>query len=510
MNVRAHMSMLFHLDKCIGCHTCSIACKNLWTDRKGAEYMWWNNVETRPGTGYPTQWENQKHFKGGWKFTKASGYGEKNKLELRLHTRTGALAKLYYNPDLPSLEDYYEPFTFRYSDLFTAPEGKDQPTAIPISMVTNKPLHIESGPNWDDDLGGSNLYARNDPNREGLSDEVKASLDEVDRVVFNYMPRICNHCLNPACVAACPSGAIYKRAEDGIVLVNENQCRAWRMCVAACPYKKVYYNWNTGKSEKCILCFPRMETGQAPACAHSCVGRIRYMGVLLYDADRIPAAANVPDNELVDSFMDTILDPFDPEVIAAAKANDIDDGWIKSAQESPIYKFVKVWKIALPLHLEYRTMAMMFYIPPLSPVMSRLQDGSVRLDLDDDPQHEFELFDNLDKARIPVKYLANLFSAGNEETIRRILRKIYAVRIYMRRKTVDKNIDEATLQALTQAGCGPEEAEAIYKLTTLPTVAERFVLPPYHREMSVETWKDPLAHKGEVGVGYMQPPQRGE
>ena len=55
MDVRAHMSMLFHLDKCIGCHTCSVACKNLWTDRKGAEYMWWNNVETRPGTGYPTR-----------------------------------------------------------------------------------------------------------------------------------------------------------------------------------------------------------------------------------------------------------------------------------------------------------------------------------------------------------------------------------------------------------------------------------------------------------------------
>lgn len=509
MNIRAHMSMLFHLDKCIGCHTCSIACKNLWTDRKGAEYMWWNNVETRPGSGYPTQWEDQDHFKGGWKFTPGDGNGKKNKLELRLHSRTSALARLYYNPDLPSLDDYYEPFTFRYNDLFDAPEGDDQPTAIPVSMVTGEPMHIESGPNWDDDLGGSTLYARNDPNRQNLPDEVKAALDEVDRVVFNYMPRICNHCLNPACVAACPSGAIYKRAEDGIVLVNENQCRAWRMCVAACPYKKVYYNWNTGKSEKCILCFPRMETGQAPACAHSCVGRIRYMGVLLYDADLIPDAANVPDEELVDSFLETILDPFDPKVIAAAKENDIDDDWIKAAQESPVYKFAKVWKIALPLHLEYRTMAMMFYIPPLSPVMSSMQDGSVRLDLNN-PGQEFELFDNLDKARIPVKYLANLFSVGNEDVIRRILRKIYAVRIYMRRKTVEKSIDEATLQALAAAGTSPEEAEAIYKLTTLPTVPERFVLPAYHREMSVETWKDPLAHKGEVGVGFMQAPERGD
>ncbi len=509
MNVRAHMSMLFHLDKCIGCHTCSIACKNLWTDRKGAEYMWWNNVETRPGSGYPTQWEDQEHYKGGWKFEAARDNDEDGKLELRLHNRLKGLANLYFNPSLPSVEDYYEPFTFRYADLFNAPEGDDQPTAIPVSMVTDQPIEIQSGPNWDDDLSGSPLYANSDPSRQNLPDEVKASLDEVERVVFNYLPRICNHCLNPACVAACPSGAIYKRAEDGIVLVNENKCRAWRMCVAACPYKKVYYNWNTGKSEKCILCFPRMETGQAPACAHSCVGRIRYMGVLLYDADRIPSAAAVSDDRLVAAFMDTILDPFDPEVIAAAKANGVDAGWIEAAQNSPIYKFAKVWKIALPLHLEYRTMAMMFYIPPLSPVMSSVENEMVRLNLGEEIK-DFELFENLDAARMPVKYLANLFSVGDEEIIRGILRKMYAVRMYMRRKTVDNHVDEATLQALARAGTSSEEAEAIYKLTTQPTVPERFVLPPYHREMSIETWMDPLARKGDVGVGYIQSPRRGE
>ena len=66
MNVRSQVAMVFHLDKCIGCHTCSIACKNIWTDRKGTEYMWWNNVETKPGTGFPTQWENQDKYSGGW------------------------------------------------------------------------------------------------------------------------------------------------------------------------------------------------------------------------------------------------------------------------------------------------------------------------------------------------------------------------------------------------------------------------------------------------------------
>jgi nitrate reductase beta subunit len=508
MNVRAHMSMLFHLDKCIGCHTCSVACKNLWTDRRGAEYMWWNNVETRPGTGYPTQWENQEHYNGGWDFQAKNGDHQGN-LRLRLHSRLKGLLKLFFNPSLPSLEDYYEPFTFRYQDLFSAPASNDQPTAIPVSMVTGQPIEIKSGPNWDDDLGGSPIYARNDPNLEDVPQAVRQQMEEIERVVFNYLPRICNHCLNPACVAACPSGAIYKRAEDGVVLVNENKCRAWRMCVAACPYKKVYYNWATGKSEKCILCFPRLETGQAPACAHSCVGRIRYMGVLLYDADQIPQAAMVPDDQLVEAQRNAILDPFDPGVMAAARANGIGEDWIESAQQSPIYKFVKVWKLALPLHPEYRTLAMMFYIPPLSPVVSVVEEDLVRLDLLDE-QRDFELFHRLYAARLPVKYLANLLAAGNEDEIRPVLLKMLAVRIYMRRKSVAGEMDEETLKILGEVGIGPQEAEAIYRLTTLPTLEERFVLPPYHREMSVEAWKDPLAHKGETGLGYLQIPLRGE
>ena len=500
MNVRSQISLIFHLDKCIGCHTCSVACKNIWTDRKGAEYMWWNNVETRPGTGYPTQWENQDFYLGGWEQSK-------RELKLRLHSRIQGLLNLFYNPSLPGLRDYYEPFTFRYQDLFNSPEMEDQPTAIPISMITGEPIDIETGPNWDDDLGGSNVYANNDLNLESLPQEVREQLNELERVVFNYLPRICNHCLNPACVAACPSGAIYKRAEDGVVLVNENSCRAWRMCVAACPYKKVYYNWSTGKSEKCILCFPRMETGQVPACSHSCVGRIRYLGVLLYDADRIPDAAAGADDELVADLRETILDPFDPEVIAAAKENGIDDGWIESAQKSPAYKFVKEWKLALPLHPEYRTMAMMFYIPPLSPVVSVTDDNLFRLDVSEDG-NDFEPFSRLDAARIPVKYLANLFTVGDEESIRTVLMKLLAVRVYMRRKTVEGEVDAIARNALAEAGISEDEAIAIYKLTTQATMDDRFVFPPYHREMSIEAGKDPLTHKGETGLGNIQSPRR--
>jgi nitrate reductase beta subunit len=502
MRVRAQMSMLFHLDKCIGCHTCSVACKNLWTDRAGAEYMWWNNVETRPGTGYPTGWEDQDHYKGGWH------RDHKGRLKLVLHSRAGGLGKLFYNPSLPELDDYYDPFTFSYGDLFSSPDSEHQVTAIPISKITGRPMEPSSGPNWDDDLSGSETYARNDPSLDGVDDEVRAQLEEIERVVFNYLPRICNHCLNPACVAACPSGAIYKRAEDGVVLVNEDRCRGWRMCVAGCPYKKVYYNWTTGKSEKCILCFPRMETGQAPACAQSCVGRIRYMGVLLYDADRIEDMVAVPDGELLDAQMDAILDPWDPNVVTAATAAGIDDGWIDAARRSPVYRFVKEWGMALPIHPEFRTAAMMFYVPPLSPVISHLERSLVRLDLPEE-RADFELLDELDKARLPVQYLANLFSVGDPEPIRRVLGTMLAVRTLKRRQSVDAEVDEATRSMLASVGLTETTAEAIYRLTTGPTMNERFVFPPYHREMSIVAIGDPLARKGEAGLGYVQPARRG-
>lgn len=498
MKVQAHISMVFHLDKCLGCHTCSVSCKNMWTDRKGAEYMWWNNVETRPGTGYPTLWEDQDHFRGGWEF-------KSGKLSLRLQTRMQAIMRLFYNPNMPFIKDYYEPFTFRYKDLFTAPPGDDQPVAVPVSMISGKPIDIETGPNWDDDLGGSPIYARNDPNLKNLPEEIRTQLEHMERLVLSYLPRICNHCLNPACVAACPSGAIYKRGEDGIVLVNQERCRGWRMCISACPYKKVYYNWTSGKSEKCILCFPRLETGQPPACSHSCVGRIRFMGVLLYDADCIPGAAMVPDDELVEAHREIILDPFDPEVIAAAKKSGVDPGWMDAARHSPTYKYVKEWGVALPLHPEYRTMVMMYYVPPLTPVVSTMEGNLYRLDLTEE-EYEKDLITRLDAVRLPIQYLAQLFTAGNETIIRKALATLLSVRLYMRQKETNQSTEET----LAASHLTAEQIEDFYRLTVLSNMKDRFVLPPYHREMDIEASKDPLRHKGEAGFGFVQPLERRE
>jgi nitrate reductase beta subunit len=183
----------------------------------------------------------------------------------------------------------------------------DQPTARPVSLITGKPIDIKSGPNWDDDLSGTPDYARQDPNLKNLSPAEQEAMFQLERMAFYYLPRICNHCLNPACVASCPSVRFIKEVKMGIVLINQNVCRAWRMCVTACPYKKSYYNWHTGKSEKCILCYPRIEAGYAPACMHSCVGRIRYLGVVLYDADEIHEVASADEDSLVDRQLNMIL-----------------------------------------------------------------------------------------------------------------------------------------------------------------------------------------------------------
>ena len=495
MDVRSQISMVFHLDKCIGCHTCSIACKNIWTDRTGADYMWWNNVETKPGTGYPTAWEDQKKYSGGWE---VNG----DKLELKSTGKRRTITNIFHHPHQPSMDDYYEPWTYDYQNLFNAPEGPDQPTAKPISMITGEYIDIEAGPNWDDDLGGSPVYAENDPNLEGLTAEQREQLNAVERLVFFYFPRICNHCLNPGCVAACPSGALYKRGEDGIVLVDQNRCRAWRSCIAACPYKKVFYNWFTGKSEKCILCFPRLETGQAPACFHSCVGRIRYLGVLLYDAEQIESVAKRPNEELIDAHRDIILDPFDPAVIDAAMRNGIHESVIDSAQKSPVYKYVKTWKIALPPHIEFRTLPMLFYVPPMSPVMASRDGATV--------DHVSEnLFHDIDDSRVPIQFLANLFGAGHEAKVRYALRKQKAVRWYRRSVTVGDVPMEVAMRMLAEADCTVEEAESIYKLTSLCTFDDRFVIPPAHREEAIQMLEDPMEHKQSVGFGFLSKPRRG-
>ncbi|WP_027962871.1 DMSO reductase family iron-sulfur subunit [Halomonas halodenitrificans] len=260
MAVKRQLSMVLDLNKCIGCHTCSAACKLMWTNRNGREFMYWNNVETQPGEGYPRDYQNM----GG-------GFDKEGALRLGRQ---------------PSQEDYGIPWEYNYQEaLMTGTDPWLRPHVKPTW-----------GANWDEDRGEGDY-----PNS-----------------YYFYLPRLCNHCDNPACLAACSRNAIYKRQEDGIVLVDQERCRGYRYCVNACPYKKIYFNEQISKSEKCIFCYPRIEKGLPTACAQQCVGRIRWIGY-----------------------------------------RDDEDG--------PIHQLVEKHKVALPLHAEWGTQPNVFYVPPLSP-----------------------------------------------------------------------------------------------------------------------------------------------
>ena len=482
MRVRAQIGMVMNLDKCIGCHTCSVTCKNVWTNRRGTEYVWFNNVETKPGVGYPQRWEDQQRWSGGWKLDR------KGKLKLRAGGKLKKALNIFANPDLPEIDDYYEPWTYDYDHLITAPSSDQQPVARPVSQVSGEPLDLTWGPNWDDDLAGSREHAANDPNRRGeLEEQIRL---EFEQAFMMYLPRICEHCINPSCVASCPSGAMYKREEDGIVLVDQEACRSWRYCVSGCPYKKVYFNWHTGKAEKCNFCYPRIEAGMPTVCSETCVGRLRHLGVVLYDSDRVEAAASVPDeHDLHESQLGIFLDPHDPDVRAQAARDGVPDDWVEAAGRSPVYSMAVKWRVALPLHPEFRTLPMVWYVPPLSPVMSLVEDD---IDTEADPHAVFGAIDDL---RIPVQYLANLLTAGNQDPVRLSLRRLAAMRSYMRGVNVLGEPDPGI-----PAAVGMDEAELreMYRQLAIGDYDERYVIPRTHAEAR----PDPAGMQGGCGLPF--------
>ncbi len=221
---RRQLAMVFDLNKCLGCHTCSIACKTQWTGDEGMENMWWTVVNSLPGKGTPKDWEQMG---GGFD---AEGNAKPSRL--------------------PSREEFGEAWKFNHEEVFAGGKG---------SSTHLKPdSNPRWGPNWDEDEGAG----------------------EYPNSYYFYLPRICNHCTHPACLEACPRDAILKREKDGVVLINEKSCKGYRFCMEACPYKRIYFNPLKDTSQKCIFCFPRTEKGVAPACARQCPGRMRFVGYL--------------------------------------------------------------------------------------------------------------------------------------------------------------------------------------------------------------------------------------
>ncbi len=480
MQIRAQLAMVLNLDKCIGCHTCSVTCKNVWTSRKGVEYAWFNNVETKPGIGYPDDWENQKRWKGGWRL-------RQGRLIPAAGNKAGIMKNIFANPFMPQIGDYYEPFTFNYSVLHGGSRFMTPPSARPYSVITGKSMQkIEKSANWEDNLGGEFSKRSRDANFRDIDKEIYAGFENSFML---YVPRLCEHCLNPSCVAACPSGAIYKREEDGIVLIDQDRCRGWRQCVSACPYKKIYFNWETRKSEKCIMCYPKTENGEPTICSESCVGRIRYIGIMLYDADRIYSAAS-QENErfLYSDHLDLFPDPRDPAIIKLALEQGLPRNVIDAAAASPVYKLAVEWKLAFPLHPEFRTLPMVWYVPPLSPIISSATSAE---------EGTNGILPEVEQMRIPVRYLANLFTAGDEKPVHEALKKMLAMRSYMRGKTVDHEINSDILDA---AGLSPAITEEMYDLLALARYRDRYVIPTSHREYAGNAFGD------KAGCGFTGDP----
>jgi nitrate reductase beta subunit len=499
MRVMAQVAMVMNLDKCIGCHTCSVTCKQVWTNRPGLEYVYFNNVETKPGTGYPRRYEDQGQWNGGWTLDR------KGRLQLKAGSRLRRLLSIFWNPDLPSIDDYGDPWTYDYQTLIDAPAGTRNPSAHSISALTGRDMSPRWGSNWEDDLAGAPTHATADPDLAGLEERVRLAFEQV---FMFYLPRICEHCLNPSCVASCPSGAMYKREEDGIVLVDQDRCRGWRFCVSGCPYKKVYFNHRTGKAEKCTLCFPRIEAGQPTICSETCVGRLRYLGLFLYDADQVLAAAATPDpQDLYEAQLSVFLDPADPAVAREAARQGIPADWIDAAVRSPVYALAVRHRVALPLHPEYRTLPMVWYIPPLSPVADVASESGY------DEAGQDRVFAAIDALRIPAEYLANLFTAGNAETIRVVLRKLTAVRALMRAAQLGLEPD-AGLASSVRADRA--DLEDLYRLLAIAKYDDRYVVPPAHAEDAGRLMSQheqlfcSLDHDGGPGMGGTGPPGSAE
>jgi nitrate reductase beta subunit len=215
-------------------------------------------------------------------------------------------------------------------------------------------------------------------------------------------------------------------------------------------------------------------------CSETCVGRIRYLGVLLYDADRIAeVAATESETDLYQEQLSVFLDPNDPEVQKQAKKDGIPDSVIESAKNSPVYKLAVDWKLALPLHPEYRTMPMVWYVPPLSPIQSAADNGTIPSSVIGNDK----VIPDVDSLRIPIKYLANMLSAGDEEPVRTALKRLLAMRSYKRAEHVDGEKDYSVLD---DVGLSESQVEEMYRYLAIANYEDRFVVPTAHREEALK------------------------
>jgi nitrate reductase beta subunit len=300
---RWQFAFVFNTNRCIGCQTCTMACKSTWTFSKGQEYMWWNNVESKPYGGYPQNWDS--------------------KLLAMLEAE---------NPgrqvwDVSATEPAAKPYgTFNGMTIFEAAAKHVGPEGAQAALG-----YLPTDSEW----RHPNIHEDTATGGTGKPDQFDGSARLPEhRVWFFHLARLCNHCTYPGCLGSCPRQAIYKRPEDGIVLIDQERCRGYRKCVEGCPYKKTMYRGTTHTSEKCVGCYPRIEGRDAhlssdgepveTRCMSACVGKIRLQGLVELGDDRT---------------------------------------W-KKDPESPLYYLIREAQVALPLYPQFGTEPNGFYIPP--------------------------------------------------------------------------------------------------------------------------------------------------
>ncbi|MBI4445267.1 MAG: nitrate oxidoreductase subunit beta [Acidobacteria bacterium] len=294
-------AFVFNINRCIACQSCTMACKSTWTFSKGQEHMWWANVETKPYGGYPQFWDVKI---------------------LELLEKANPEGQRWTGPTSDNATSLYGRFAGQ--TIFEAAEKTLDP---PSSRVLG---YLPADEEWN----SPNIYEDNPVGKRGVRDRLHETGEQlpVHNTWFFYLARICNHCTYPACLAACPRKALYKRPEDGIVLLDQSECRGYRKCVEACPYKKTMYRGNTRVSEKCIACYPRVEATDPESegepmetrCMTACIGQIRMQGLVK-------------------------LNP---------------DGTWAEDRYHPLYYLVQVAKVALPLYPQLGTSPNGYYIPP--------------------------------------------------------------------------------------------------------------------------------------------------
>jgi len=161
-----------------------------------------------------------------------------------------------------------------------------------------------------------------------------------------------------------------------------------------------------------------------------------------------------------------------------ALADGVPQEWLEAAKRSPVWKMAMEWEVAFPLHPEYRTLPMVWYVPPLSPIQNAAEAGLMGCDGD---------MPDVRSLRIPLRYLANMLTAGDEAPVATALERMLAMRAYMRAKTVDGVIDEGVA---ARVGLSPAQIEDMYKIMALADYEDRFVIPTAHRELAEEEIMD--------------------